>query len=139
MAFDFGPDRCVAIAVAGNDLEVDRCGSTAVFVSSACPVERKPGEPHRGKLACNGGLDARAVERLANLYYANGAVGMQIAPAQHRRLKQVEPTAHERRWAKARVLPLRGQRSSASHKRGGPIILRRESRVALRCTNASSR
>ena len=99
------PQRRVAIAVAGKDFELDRCWATAVFVASACTIEGKPREPRGGKLARNGGLDARTVEWLANLDDMDSAVGMQIAPAQHCRLKQVEPTAHERRWAKARVLP----------------------------------
>src|SRR5438105_11304008 len=89
LAFDFGSNCGMHIRGGSDDLEFDRCGAAAVFVSFACTIEDEPGKPCGGKLVGDSRLDPHAVEPFANLNDMDCAVRMQIPPAQHRRLKQI--------------------------------------------------
>src|SRR5262249_41282997 len=80
------------ISPPGKDAELDGPVAAAPGVPAGTGIELETGETEAFECSVDAALELRHVERLANADGMHGAVGIELAPAQHRSLEQVEPS-----------------------------------------------
>ena len=93
-AFDFALKRLQRLVAAVDDVERCMPRSSGIFVALPRCIERQAGETEVLELAVDQRRQARLVERTVDPHRMHGVVRMQRSPAQHRRLKQIEPALH---------------------------------------------
>ena len=94
LAFDRHRQHVARPAAARVDGKRDLRRSSRVLEAAARDVEHEAGEPERVELARDERLQPRGVERTVDADHVNRGVRMQIPPAQHRRLEQVQAPLH---------------------------------------------
>ena len=94
LALDFLANDGQGVAGAGDQAHIDRLSSITPCVAPPAPVKIEAGEAELREIERGHAVEARCVQRRAHLHDVNRAVGIQVAPAQHRRLEQIEPHIH---------------------------------------------
>src|SRR5262249_26746024 len=76
----------------GKDVELDGRVTPAPGVAASPGIENETGEAEAFECSADAALELQRVERAVNPDYMHGAVRIELAPAQHGRLEQVEPS-----------------------------------------------
>src|SRR2546430_68519 len=93
LALDLPLRDVVRVAADGQDGQFDRRGPAAELETSVPAIENEAGQPRSFKSAFDAPLELRGLERLTQAHDMHGNVGVELAPAQHHGLEQIELAA----------------------------------------------
>ena len=93
LALDLPFSDVVRVAADGQDGQLDRRGPAAELETSVPAIENEAGQPRGFESAFDAPLELRGLERLIQAHDVHGNVGVELTPAQHHGLEQIELAA----------------------------------------------